>query len=1299
MRRKAFHFSLAPFESPFPFHFLAIPFLTLLALFFSGCSGGKFQSSSSEDGASATKISIDQTQLTLTEGGAAVLALVLDKGPSRDLELEISVNDPNSRFQALNSTITIPKDSTSKTLTFQTIDDSLYQGTDVVSVSISSQDQKIKLLDSTIEMTVYDNESAPTVAFLSASQTVAEAVISKSVTVALSGGIAQSVTVPITVSGTAVNGVNYANMPTQITFPSGVTSRSLTFDQLDDGASTAPLTIILTLGTPSEFATVGAQASHTITLSDNGAGVPSSILVSSGNNQSGVVNASLGSPFTAVVRDALGDPVAGEVVSWTVLSGGGSLSSASTTTDASGFASTTLTLGTGTGPQSVRASIVSGAHTVDFAATATPGALSTFEFTAIPTGATAGSSFNFTVRAKDSFGNRKTDFTDTVQFSTSDSNSPTLPSDYTFVSGDTGQKTFSATLTSSGAQTITVSLTPGGSPSVTSGTVTVIAATATKLYLATQPANRASAATLPTVTVHALDSYNNLDTSFASQIQIAFGTNAGSGILSGTTSVIGTLGASSFSDLSVDKVGTGYTLTASATGLTSVTSSTFNITPGAPASISKTSGDNQTAQTSTALSAFEVQVLDAAANVVPSVTVNWTKSVNAGTLSSASNSTNSTGNSQSTLTLGSVAGAHTVTATVNGTAIAASFAATAYLPLQISPSAFYLGYNSTKTFTTVGGLGPYSFSIPSADLGSSIHPSTGALSTSNQAGQITVRVTDSTTATSDATVTIFDISTVTDLKIWLKADALSLSDNDLVSTWTDSSGLGNNATAAGVARPTFKANVFGTRPAVRFDGTNTFLATSLIPVTGTGARTSALVIRNAVAANTKTTHGSTGLFFWGSNYWYGNLYEFTLEHNTGYGMGGGLGFNLHGCCGYAANFVAPSQAIGNSSIIVTDFDGTNQRIYVNGVQSGVTQGALGLNTDSGSTLQIGHGYLANRKFQGDISEFMIAATALSTSDRKALECVWGNKYGISVGNGNECGEALQIFPSTNIVLQTSTSATFSTNGKIGSVRFSVTGAGSVNPISGLYTAPATSTVDTVTATDSAGQTSSVQVKVVEFKSPRVWVAADELTGFSDGDSVHKWPDLTGNGFDLSRTDSVAARPIYKTNVIGSLPAVRFDGTTTKFLNSWYRSPSGTADRSFIFVTANLLAGSTLVKIGPAYACADAFNVFLNGSSFVGILQNCNSPTTTTNAVSTSATVISVVRSSNTTTVYVNGNSAGALATAGSTDTSFTSVIATGISLGYGMSGDLAEFLAYDEGLDETSRLELETYLKSKYGIP
>ncbi|MEN8165888.1 MAG: DUF4082 domain-containing protein [Pseudomonadota bacterium] len=89
----------------------------------------------------------------------------------------------------------------------------------------------------------------------------------------------------------------------------------------------------------------------------------------SGDNQNAPVNSTLAQPFVVEVRNIDGTPSAGTTVDFTVTAGGGTLSSASAVTDASGLASTTLTLGTTAGLNSVRAT--AGAFgSVDFTATA-----------------------------------------------------------------------------------------------------------------------------------------------------------------------------------------------------------------------------------------------------------------------------------------------------------------------------------------------------------------------------------------------------------------------------------------------------------------------------------------------------------------------------------------------------------------------------------------------------------------------------------------------------------------------------------------------------------------------------------------------------------------------------------------------------------------------------------------------------------------------------------------------------------------------------------------------------------------
>ena len=71
-----------------------------------------------------------------------------------------------------------------------------------------------------------------------------------------------------------------------------------------------------------------------------------------------------------------------------------------------------------------------------------------------------------------------------------------------------------------------------------------------------------------------------IDTTASGGVTVALGTVATAGaILSGTVTVSLSAGVSSFSDLSINLTGTGYTLTAASSGFAIITSQAFDIIP------------------------------------------------------------------------------------------------------------------------------------------------------------------------------------------------------------------------------------------------------------------------------------------------------------------------------------------------------------------------------------------------------------------------------------------------------------------------------------------------------------------------------------------------------------------------------------------------------------------------------------------------------------------------------------------------------------------------------------------------
>ena len=91
--------------------------------------------------------------------------------------------------------------------------------------------------------------------------------------------------------------------------------------------------------------------------SAEGPPVPGGVAVVSGNSQFAVVGSAAANPLVVLVTDQNGSPLPNTAVSWTVTSGGGAVTDTSSTSDATGHATTTYTAGPRTGAATVVATV------------------------------------------------------------------------------------------------------------------------------------------------------------------------------------------------------------------------------------------------------------------------------------------------------------------------------------------------------------------------------------------------------------------------------------------------------------------------------------------------------------------------------------------------------------------------------------------------------------------------------------------------------------------------------------------------------------------------------------------------------------------------------------------------------------------------------------------------------------------------------------------------------------------------------------------------------------------------------
>src|SRR5205809_1026376 len=222
-----------------------------------------------------------------------------------------------------------------------------------------------------------------------------------------------------------------------------------------------------------------------------------------------------------------------------------------------------------------------------------PAPASVLAFTVQPTDTTQGSVIKppVQVTAYDALGNTATDFTGPIRlaFGTDASVSgnaalagrnpvPAVAGVATFTDLAVDQPGSGYTLTAAFGNATPVAtsaafkITPGAPPPPT------------HLGFTQQPQTTvvAGAAITPPVQVAALDASEHVVQGFTGTIGLALEPASNGGTLSGGTPINAVNGIATFPSLSVDKAGTGYTLRATASGLTDATSSAFNVTPPPP---------------------------------------------------------------------------------------------------------------------------------------------------------------------------------------------------------------------------------------------------------------------------------------------------------------------------------------------------------------------------------------------------------------------------------------------------------------------------------------------------------------------------------------------------------------------------------------------------------------------------------------------------------------------------------------------------------------------------------------------
>lgn len=529
-----------------------------------------------------------------------------------------------------------------------------------------------------------------------------------------------------------------------------------------DGRAGARWTLGTTAGLQTLNATVvGANLPEPLSVAVNataGAGGLASFSAVRGNNQTATAGSLL--PDSLVVRatDANGNAVAGVAVAWAI-TGGGSVSAASTQTGPDGLTGVLRTLGPNAGPQTTTAT-ASGAAAGEilFSATATVGAAGRLTITTQPS-SSAQSGVPFAqqprLQVRDANGNPVAQAGLAVTASiASGPVGATLTGSVTTATDAGGLATFSGLGIGGSGGTYTLNFGGAGLQGVTSGGITIAAGAATQLSLVTQPSATAQsgAAFAQQPVVQLLDGNGN--TVAQAGIPVTAAIASGGGTLGGTvTRSTGADGRATFTDLSIAGAAGTRTLVFFSGALAAVTSN------GIAVSAAPVSGTQSTVSAApgsftagSGASTITVVAKDASGGRVSGAAVTLSVTGSGNTVSTPAVTD---ANGTTTATLQSTgAGTKTITATINGVTVVQTATVT------VSPAAPSATVSTvTAAPTTVAANTPSTITVTVLDqFGNPIPGAAVTLAASGGTGNSVVQPSGTTNANGVATGT-FSAST------------------------------------------------------------------------------------------------------------------------------------------------------------------------------------------------------------------------------------------------------------------------------------------------------------------------------------------------------------------------------------------------------------------------------------------------------------------------------------------------------------------------------------------------------------